>query len=121
MACTNALSAFSCVEPARPGFRNSRVMVSTLGGGVVASDFSCAKTKLNQPNTRVSASRSPVTLLMDSGLLWSLEFWWTSGAGSQGAGETCGHVLRSVREAIAESSGSQAGEFGVSVAHDMSG
>src|SRR5262245_29306182 len=38
MAWTNAASAFSCRDPARPGFRNSRAITSTFGG----AELSCA-------------------------------------------------------------------------------
>src|SRR5580765_7684762 len=56
MACTKALSAFSCGAPLLPGLTNSRMIDSTLGGGVV----SCAAAILTPPNSRYDPNIHPV-------------------------------------------------------------
>src|SRR5712675_1408395 len=65
MACTKALSNFSCSAPALPGLINSLWIESTLGGGVV----SCAAAMPSPPNSTHVPNSNPVILFMDADLL----------------------------------------------------
>src|ERR1700746_3204811 len=64
-ACTNALSVFSWVVPVLPGLRNSRMITSTLGGGISPA-FSCAIPSPDHPASKHSRSPRPVDFLMDT-------------------------------------------------------
>src|SRR6185437_1580599 len=65
MACTKALSDFSCSAPPLPGLTNSRKTASTLGGGVV----SCATAIPVPPTNRYNPKSHPVIFFMDADLL----------------------------------------------------
>src|SRR5678816_2834043 len=65
MACTKALSDFSCSAPPLPGLTNSRKIASTLGGGVV----SCATAIPIPPTNRYHPNSHPVIFFMDADLL----------------------------------------------------
>src|SRR3982074_3605410 len=65
MACTKALSNFSCTAPALPGLINSLWIESTLGGGVV----SCAAAVPSPPTSTHVPNSNPVILFMDADLL----------------------------------------------------
>src|SRR6266404_8515890 len=65
MACTKALSNFSCSAPALPGLINSLWIESTLGGGVV----SCAAAMPSPPTSTHVPNSNPVILFMDADLL----------------------------------------------------
>src|SRR5580765_6697433 len=60
MACTKALSLFSCTEPPFPGLTNSRKTPITLGGG----GGSCATATPRPTSRRCDASSSPVIFLV---------------------------------------------------------
>src|SRR6202022_3860289 len=64
MACTKALSDFSCTTPDLPGLTNSRMMLSTFGGGTV----SCAA-RFTVPINRNEPNNKPASFFIDADLL----------------------------------------------------
>src|SRR5882724_7333141 len=94
MACTKALSNFSCSTPALPGLINSLWIESTLGGGVV----SCAAAMPSPPTSTHAPNSNPVILFMDADLLgreidW-IQIWKGSDPASESGTRSCAESIR---------------------------
>src|SRR5713226_8076653 len=100
MACTKALSDFSCGAPALPGLINSRMIESTLGGGTV----SCAIAMPRPPTSRYNPNSNPVIFFIDADLLGRE----LSGSNAEGPESGEKRSTRSRAETIPKQSRSQA-------------